>query len=667
MPQRTFKTSTVAAATLSGGVTLNGRVWEVQPLLPSPLDATAQAATYRAANTSKSLNANVWLGVQYAQHPVEGLRFKPAQPFTYTAGTYECVDHPAPPYQSYVDELGRDGRTDLGQPTVGTYDWIGMGTRESESIATANVYTPDTPGPHPVILQIHGGGYGVYHAMGPQQYGHRLATHKGCAVVTVEYPLSVFGNAVFPETLTMAEPSTVYTFVKTALKWVHDNIAAFGGDPDRVCIAGTSAGGALVQMLMTDDDTQGWFSSAWIGSGGGLGVYMGPDSWGNGFIWRGMTHEKALRAAAPFLSSLDTQFRTVQQAIDANGFLWALQHAFRPEHIMALADRGRDLQAASVRAVVAGTGNLQWGFREATENVYAFKRTEYANAVAAAKAGKFRKPFVALFAECEALNLLGGDYVTIRDTLRAMVASNSPAFDNWAQNLGYANYEDWLNAPWQPPGGFGSLSTAQFNPATDPLAIGLEPLRVLYTHTFMWPAARAARAATDTGSATAWLVGNNFSANSIWAGHSMEVPLMLGNPIWNVAGLQNFPLANPPGIYENARMDLLYVSEILMQMIAALAATGDPGGAWSYAGFDLFDGNPPADGGSLTVDPQSFTPEYVNLIGKYADPVDTMNNLNAGTFFPGTPVIDLDSQRDAKMQHVRYMVPAMAAYLSKLG
>lgn len=141
---------------------------------------------------------------------------------------------------------------------------------------------------------------------------------------------------------------------------------------------------------------------------------------------------------------------------------------------------------------------------------------------------------------------------------------------------------------------------------------------------------------------------------------------MLGNPLWVVAGLQDFPAANPPGIYENLRMDAIYASEIMMQMLAALAATSDPSGAYSYNGFDLFDGNPPADGGSLSL--SSLTPYtlvdpgHANVFGKYFDP---LNNLNAGTF-DGTGVIDLASQRDAKISYVEYMDAAMLDYLSKL-
>ncbi|MGA0542786.1 hypothetical protein, partial [Neotabrizicola sp. VNH66] len=181
-----------------------------------------------------------------------------------------------------------------------------------------------------------------------------------------------------------------------------------------------------------------------------------------------------------------------------------------------------------------------------------------------------------------------------------------------------------------------------------------------------YPAWRIARAAAETGSAPAWLVVNNFSANSIWAGHSMEVALMFGNTEWIVGGVQAFPTAVPPGPYANQRLDGLYASEIMMQMVAALAATGDPGGAYHYAGFEPFAGNPPADGGSLTVAPQPYSlaqPGHANILGKYFNNLD---NLNAGTFHSGTGTLDLASQRDARLHYAAYMDAAMLDYLARL-
>lgn len=161
---------------------------------------------------------------------------------------------------------------------------------------------------------------------------------------------------------------------------------------------------------------------------------------------------------------------------------------------------------------------------------------------------------------------------------------------------------------------------------------------------------------------------NNFSANSIWAGHSQEVPLLFGNPSWVVAGLQDFPSANPPGVYANNRMDGLYASGMMMQMFAALAATGNPEGSYSYAGFDLFAGNRPANGGSLSLaslTPYSLAqPGHHNILGKWFDPI---NNLNAGTFGAGSSIAaGLDIQRDARLHYQPYMNTAYAEYLGLL-
>lgn len=660
MPIRAVRTDIPVVSGSVGGATFEGRRWVVSPHVPIPLDGTTQAAAYIAANKDKTKNVAVWR-IRFGKTPTGDLRFKPCQIYVYPPGLHAAYGPGQPPYQRYATELAKVGRPEFGEPDVGDYDWIGMGTQETEDCLWLTIFAPEGATGRQVNFHISGGAWGVYHQDGPQQLGHRLAAHKGSVVVLPGYRRSIFGHFPHPDLIEDNEPSVAYTDIKKALEWVHNNIAAFGGDPAQVGISGTSAGGAAVQLLLADDDTQTWFRAALIGSGGGTARYL-PASY---YTKRSMKDEMAIRAASPVLFSQHPDYRTLKQAIDAMGFAWAMQHAARVETLQGLHDARTTVSADSVAAAQAG-GSLVL-METATDNVYPFQRSDDYSAVEAAKSGKFRKPFVSLFAECEALNLLGDDYVSLRT---ALLALSTATLNGWAQRLGYADYEGWKAGAWMPVGGLESLSSSQYKTAVDPLCVDCENRRVLYTHAvFGYAAWRVARAAIETGSATSYLACNNFSANSIWAGHSQEVALMMNNVEWVVAGGGEYPDATVPGLYVNNRMDAFYVSEFMMQMLAALAATGNPNGPFSYAGFDLFadPATHPADGGQFTATWHEYeiaNPGHMNVIGKYFDPLD---NLNAGTFGPGGDIVaGLDIQRDARVRYVEYMEAAMLEYLSLL-
>lgn len=723
-----FTPTDIAADATVGSATFRGRVWKVAPPYVSRLDAsggardnTTQAADYRAkVGTIGEIDVRVWYGIRAATCP----RFEPAVAYAYPAGVHDATAQPPVPPQTSGAELasgpqaGRPGGP--YPPDAGVYNWHKMGTYESEEAAgLLNIFAPATAGPHPVVFMVHGGGWGVYHALAPQQWAAQLSALFNIIVVTPEYRLSTFGHLPHPD-LNPTEPSVAYTEIKECLRWTHTNIAQFGGDASKIAIAGTSAGGAACQLLLEDDTTQAWFSCAWIDSGGGASRYPTSDFYNP----RVVRFENVWTTLAPHLSCLDPQYRTIQEAFDdGRDFEWVLKNALRPEHVQAVADRA--VTVSGVDKVLAGEGNLSASFRSAHENVFPFRRSTYATAIDAAKDGKFRKPCVLTFAGNEGINLLGSNYVTLRD---ALVNTSLRTLNGWAQRLGYANYIGFLNATWSGPqglddwaqdlpGGFSgyaelldippvdintqggdawaqrlgyanfadweadekvptvglqSDSSATYNPANGDLTVmgvpDLEYRWVLYTHAvFGYPAWRIARAIEANGQ-TATLAVNNFSANGQWAGHSQMVTMMFGTPEWNVGGVQNVPNETPPGSYANVRMDGLYVTlGIVMPKLARFAATGDPEGAYSNgAGFTIFDGNAPADQPSATV-PGDFPgvwssydpvePNHLNWIGKYFGPPSL--DLNA---------IDpiLNSQRDARSTYAEYMNGAYMEYMALL-
>ena len=654
MPQRITNTGVPCDLTLSGGVILRGSRWTVKPPHVSPNDATTQGATYRAATPSQSKTVEV-----YYIKVGTAVRFAAPVAYAYPAGVNDCTTPPTVPWQTANEGLGEDGRPDMGLPTGGTYNWRAFGSHMSEDSLYMLLVRPVGASASPGVCGYHGGANVINSILGPQHQPHTLAAHKGMVCGFGAYRLSTFGHLPYSAFAVAGEPSVAYLDQKLSLQWMNTNAAAIGLDLSKLMISGTSAGGAAVLQLLADDTAQSLFARFWCGSGGGTGNYPAETYYND----RSNRAAYVTTALAPVLSSNDPAYRTVA---DLGTTAQKMQLGLRPEHILGFADIAPILTPASVKAAIEGAGPLVVATRSEPENVYPFKRGAYANAIDAAKAGKIRKPGVIMYAECEALNLLGSDYTTIRASLLAL---STATLNGWAQRLGYASYTAWKAGAWMPVGGLEGLSSAQYKTSTDALAVDCENRRVLYTHAvFGYPAWRMARAATSTASATVWLMLNNFSANSTWAGHSQEVPLLFGNPSWVVAGLADFPSATPPGTYANNRMDGLYASEIMMQMFSALAATGDPEGAYSYAGFDLFTSNPPADGGSLSLTSlTAYTlaqPGHHNVLGKWFDAID---NLNAGTFGTGGSITaGLDIQRDARLQYQPYMNTAYAEYLSLL-
>lgn len=143
----------------------------------------------------------------------------------------------------------------------------------SEDCLHLNIWTPtEAPSRAPVLVWIYGGGFANGSASMPLYWGDRLAK-RGIVVVTVAYRVGALGFLAHPE-LTRESPhhtSGNYGLMDqiAALEWVRRNIAAFGGDPQRVTIAGQSAGAMSVSILMASPRAKDLFHRA-IGQSGGF-------------------------------------------------------------------------------------------------------------------------------------------------------------------------------------------------------------------------------------------------------------------------------------------------------------------------------------------------------------------------------------------------------------
>ena len=141
----------------------------------------------------------------------------------------------------------------------------------SEDCLYLNIWTaePDPRAKKPVMLYIHGGAYSNGTVTNPLNNGHNLAARGDVVVVTVNHRLNALGylylarfDPRFPDSGNNGQLDLIL-----ALKWVRDNIAAFGGDPSRVFVFGQSGGGAKIATMMGMPAAKGLFHSAATMSG----------------------------------------------------------------------------------------------------------------------------------------------------------------------------------------------------------------------------------------------------------------------------------------------------------------------------------------------------------------------------------------------------------------
>ncbi len=147
-----------------------------------------------------------------------------------------------------------------------------LNANSSEDCLQLNVWTPKLSihSNLPVMVWIHGGGNFAGSGVEPLFDGDAFARH-GVVLVTVNYRLGVFGFFAHPELTqeSLHHASGNYGLLDQimALHWVHDNIAAFGGDPGNVTIFGESAGAADVNLLMATPLSEGLFERVIAESG----------------------------------------------------------------------------------------------------------------------------------------------------------------------------------------------------------------------------------------------------------------------------------------------------------------------------------------------------------------------------------------------------------------
>ncbi len=207
-----------------------------------------------------------YLGVPFAKPPVDELRWNAPQPMENWDGVKETKEFSPRPMQTEV--FG-----DMKSRSNGV----------SEDCLYLNIWTPanrNTKG-LPVLVYFYGGGFVAGDAAEYRYDGESMAK-KGIVVVNPNYRLNIFGFLAHPDLSAEApyNSSGNYGLLDqvAALNWVKKNIAAFGGDPEKITIAGESAGSISVSMLMASPLSRDLLAGAIGESGAAINPTMAPVS-----------------------------------------------------------------------------------------------------------------------------------------------------------------------------------------------------------------------------------------------------------------------------------------------------------------------------------------------------------------------------------------------------
>ncbi|HET6564299.1 MAG TPA: carboxylesterase family protein [Xanthomonadales bacterium] len=217
---------------------------------PDPESRPVVTTTSGAVAGVSNGTLHVFKGIPYAAPPVGDLRWKAPVPVQAWEGALDagdfglaCINPSSRLSSIYASDIAP-----FGEDCLSLNIWVPAGVKNA-----------------PVFFWIHGGALRGGSSKETLYEGSRLA-ERGVIVVTINYRLGILGYLAHPE-LSAESPEGVsgnYGLLDQieALRWVNNNIAAFGGNPDNVTIAGESAGALSVMYLMAAPSAQGLFAKA---------------------------------------------------------------------------------------------------------------------------------------------------------------------------------------------------------------------------------------------------------------------------------------------------------------------------------------------------------------------------------------------------------------------
>jgi para-nitrobenzyl esterase len=238
-------TAVAVAACGRGGITS----MKSEPAYAGPLDAGVVRTSMGLMRGMAAADYRLFQGIPYAAPPEGPLRWQPPRPAAKWSGMLDATK----PGPQCMQDTGPNPH--VGKPT-------------SENCLTLNVWTPAPgrgTGKRPVMVWIHGGGF--VNGSGDIYNSRALAAKGHIVVVTINYRLGALGFLAHPS---LGRTGNIGNYgladQQAALRWVHDHIADFGGDPHKVTIAGESAGGMSVCDHLVAPGSAGLFRAAIIQS-----------------------------------------------------------------------------------------------------------------------------------------------------------------------------------------------------------------------------------------------------------------------------------------------------------------------------------------------------------------------------------------------------------------
>ena len=215
----------------------------------------------------KQKSVMFYLGIPYAKPPIGERRWKAPCPLPSSEDVFEAKHFGASAIQ--VEHKGL----------------ILKHHRQSEDCLTLNIFsgTDDTKTGKPVLVLFHHGDFTYGGSADPLLDGERMVTaHPDVMVVSFNHRLGFFGfidfsevpgGEDFPDALNLGLLDQI-----EALKWIRENIAAFGGDPNQITVMGFEDGAAAISLIAVSEKAKGLFQKAFIFVGNPISAYDTPDN-----------------------------------------------------------------------------------------------------------------------------------------------------------------------------------------------------------------------------------------------------------------------------------------------------------------------------------------------------------------------------------------------------
>ena len=281
------------------------------------------------SNAAPNEGVRSFKGIPFAQPPVGDLRWREPQP---------------PKNWSGVRNADEFGPRCMQRTSAGSDYWF-RSSGMSEDCLYLNVWTPAKSSREklPVLVYVFGGGFQNGDGSEPRYDGESMARH-GIVAVSINYRTNIFGFFVHPELVKESPHHAAGNYglldQVAALEWVHKNIGAFGGDPNRVTVAGESAGSISVSALMASPLSRALMAGA-IGESGAMTSSLPPQPLA-GLEQNGVKFASAAGAAslADLRAMTEEQIQEATTKVQGVRFNTALDGYFLPKSVTAIFDAG---------------------------------------------------------------------------------------------------------------------------------------------------------------------------------------------------------------------------------------------------------------------------------------------------------------------------------------